>query len=242
MKLPPIYDADDGVREQWKQNGGAGSTDCDYGAPVVLQAMKGGYCKVCHDMLEKDDWLQEKFYCSKTCRNLRNTSYYYKLMQEEQKQIEANAKEEPLLVRAWHIPLEVMCTVAAIDYAADRLYVTMPSKKDYAFNASIKEFLLQANVGKFRDVNAVPLMEGDVIAFEHEGTTKFYALGFDKQAGTLVAREHMVQGGLAFVMNEEAASKSTVVGNAFTFVSGGVVATKEEEEISTPEEVEAAAA
>ena len=229
MKLPPIYDADDNMREKWKNEGISGSDGYGPGSELVLEAMKGSYCRVCGGMTAKDDWMQEKLYCSKQCRSERNKSYIFKRMEDVKAQIEDNAKEEPLIIRAWHIMLEQMCDVVGIDYPADRLYVTMPSKKNYAFNASIREFLLQANVGKFRDINGVPMMEGDVVAFNHEGVMKFFALGFDKQACTLVAREHMIEGGLAFVVNAEAASKSTVVGNAFTFVAGGVVPTENEE-------------
>ena len=175
------FAATEEVKRSW-QEGGASSVGASMGSAPVAEAMLHTWCKTCGGDVEKNNWKEDKDYCSKACRKERHNPT---IMVDETKKEFA-----PMYMRAWHYPLQLMCEVLAIDYPANRLYVTISARNDYKFNGPLQEFTVMTNVGNFQDKNGKRIVEGDVIAVEVEGQERWQGtVAYDRKLGALMIKE-----------------------------------------------------
>lgn len=199
------------TKVEWDETGGAGSDGSDLASKETQTAMCQSYCRVCGAPTAVSDWREERLYCSRDCRKLRNKTH----LNDRPMGPEEQTDFQPLFIRAWHKPLQTMCEVTAIDYPADRVYVKMTEKNDYLFNAKMREFTLMTNMGNFMDTEGVRIVEGDVVRVKGDKTWEG-SVTYDRKIGSLMVKE--VGNARILPVTDESVKMLTVVGDIFRYI------------------------
>jgi len=234
-------------KEKWRTTiSGAGKLEGNP-SPIVMEAMLGSVCHTCNEPFQKANWLQDAKYCSKECRKERIAKKRgEKKINKMIPSMETEQKFAPIKAKAWHSILGMMIDVTAIDWPANKIYGTIPSKNNYPMNFLLNECTVVSNVGGYVDRNGVDIFEGSVchLSWEDtEGTTGGSVtgvVGFDKAVGSLFLVERTdSEDKRRFMITDKNTKDITVLGDMFTFqgVAGAAKIIPDEVDESEDEEM-----
>lgn len=221
------------IKQKWSEQAAAFGKIDGQPSPLANRAMHGQVCESCKEPFEKRDWKMDARFCSKACRKNRNK----KSMSTGEVQEELAEKFNPLKTRAYHQPLGFLMDVVAIDWPANKVYGTLPTKNDYPVNFPLNECSIMTNIGGLTDQNGKDIFEADVASFQWEnedgtiGGKIIGTIGFDRDAGELYIVERTdAEEKKHFKINAENQSKVVVLGCAFTIT--GILTEKDEEKVN----------
>ncbi len=215
---PPLLTPE--MKVEFDLDGASGTEGSDLVSSEAKAAMLNDYCRACGKFFEKNAWNEERKFCSRECRKNRNKSLLEYPMGPEEAVPGAG---EALKIRAWHKPLQLMCNVVALDYAANRVYARVFGS-NYPFNALMHEFVLQTNIGFFKNRVGADITEGDVIRYAPEGTEGFIGsiiYAKEPELNGLFLREipHTPGEDIRRIpVTEESALDMQIIGDIFTYV------------------------